>query len=562
MPHLQLHRYRKPPFLRRTLVHPVSLRVKLLIGFSVVFSVVLAATSVWFYKLTANRMIEHLQADMRLALKGATVGVDTDELLALYREGQRNSAGFSNDPRYRRQLEWFETVQRIQPHFWLYTYAVGFPPDNRRLDQGSTPPNQLEMVYLVDLWASHDPEKAARFLESEPAGVAAHQVFREQTMYESPEIYRDRWGAWLSAAIPLQTADDGTVLVLGLDVESNYVLQLQATIRNQILITATITYGVLIVLIYILSGMLTKRLSQLTSSAQQIGAGDYSLDLSSLTHDPCPDEMSTLAHVFERMVESIRTRERMIREGKQVEYEMRLALQQERELNELKSRFVSMVSHELRTPLTVIRTSLELLEYYHDRLTSEKREQYFQRSRIAIETMTQLLEDVLTLGKAEAGKLEFKPLFFDVDQFCAELVQELQLGEGRDHQILLSTEGQFQPICLDPNLLRSILTNLLSNAVKYSPQGTTIEFLITFQEGKVSFSITDHGIGIPRDDQSRLFTLFHRASNVKMIRGTGLGLAIVKQCVGIHQGQVSFTSVEGEGTTFTVTLPSQLSLGG
>jgi signal transduction histidine kinase len=541
-------------------VKPVSLRVKLLIGFSVVFSVVFAGAFFWFYTYTTDKILTRLRKDLLSTLKGAVAGVDVAELMALYAEGEPNAEGFSDDPRYQRQLQWFQTVHNIEPRVWLYSYVVKpkqtNPPASSSIAQSSQS-TTLEVVYLVDLWSVHDPSKAARFLESGEAGGAAHQIYKHKQLVETPEIYQDEWGSWLSAFAPLQSSDREAIPVLGLDIEADYVVQVQTQVRNRFVIAFVITYSILFVLIYGLSGVLTRRLYKLTQSAEQIGTGNYGLDLSALAHSRFPDEMNTLATVFESMVEGIRTRERLIVEGKRAEDEMRLALQEERELNELKSRFVSMVSHELRTPLTVIRTSLELLERYGHLASDEKKEEYFQRSRTAVETMIQLLEDVLTIGKAEAGKLGFNPAWLNLEKFCRELVEEMQLGIGANYTILFVSQGTCGEACIDPYLLRSILTNLLSNAIKYSPVNSQIDFRAACQEQHVVFDISDRGIGIPQIDQPMLFELFHRASNVSAIRGTGLGLAIVKQCVKLHRGQITFVSQEGVGTTFTVKLPRQ-----
>lgn len=548
------HHRRQPIIPARSLraAYPISLRVKLLIGFSIAFSFVFAGTFYWFYIFTINKTTARLQMDMRQTLEGAITQVDVDELLTLYEEGNRNQSG-PRDPRYQNQLAWFETVHRIEPRAWLYSYMV--VPSDRQPAQSDATTKELKIIYLVDLWTNYDVTKAATFLESDAAGEAAYRVYRDRSIYESPKLYQDKWGSWLSAAAPLATTDEGAIVVLGLDIEAGYVLQVQQAIRNRVLISFITAYGVLFVLLYGLSGILTQRLSKLTQSAQQIGAGQYGIHLSSLSQTRYPDEMSTLAQVFEGMVDSIRTREQQIRQGKQTEDEVRLALQQEKELNELKSRFVSMVSHELRTPLTVIRTSLELLERYGHLASLEKKSEYFKRGRVAVETMTQLLEDVLTIGKTEAGKLEFNPIAFNLEQFCQEIVEEIRLGVGANHAIVMQCHRVEEIVRLDPQLLRSILTNLLTNAVKYSPEHTEIQFILSCLGDHAIFEISDRGIGIPSADQPRLFELFHRARNVSMIRGTGLGLAIVKQCVAHHCGQITFTSQEGAGTTFIVKLP-------
>lgn len=532
---------------------PIGLKVKLLIGFSVVFSVVFAGAFYWFYNFTTYKTIARLRADMRSTLEGAIARIDEEELIALYQQGDPNEAGFSNDPRYFNQLAWFQTVHTIEPRAWLYSYIVAPASENRRAGAAAVNSDELEIVYLVDLWALHDPSKAAGFLESDVAGVAAHHVYRNNTLFQS-EIYQDKWGEWMSASAPIGSVGEDAILVLGLDIEADYVSQVQQAIRQRVLIAYIITYAILFVLIYTLSEALTKRLSKLTQSAERISSGNFA----SLTQDRFPDELNRLAQVFEQMVNSIRNREQLIREGKQAEDEMRLALKEEREVNELKSRFVSMVSHELRTPLTILRTSLELLERYGNTVSLEKRQEYFQRSRISIAQMTQLLEDVLTIGRAEAGKLEFKPLDMDVVAFCRDIAHEIQVGMGMQHQIRFQSDRDSENAELDPNLLRSILTNLLSNAVKYSSPSSSIHFHLSFLEDWLVIEVTDSGIGIPQEDQALLFELFHRASNVSAIRGTGVGLAIVRQCVAHHRGRISFTSEEGEGTTFVIKLPRKV----
>lgn len=535
-----------------------SLRTKLLLGFSIVFSVVFAGAFYWFYTFTTDRALSRLRANMQSTLTGAAAGTNVEELLSLYQDGKRNAAGFSDDPRYHNQLAWFQSIHRIEPTAWLYSYIVAPSAQNRRVGSPAAKPNELEIIYLVDLWSAYDPAKSTKFLEPDQAGGAAHEIVRDKRLVEEAGIYTDKWGTWLSAAAPLLDEDGNLVAVLGLDIEASYVLDAQEAIRDRVVASFIVTYSILFVLIYALSGILTKRLSELTESAKQISEGDYDLDLSFSSQRFLTDEMATLANVFESMVTSIRTREQQIREGKQIEYEIRIALQQERELNELKSRFVSMVSHELRTPLTVIRTSLELLQRYGHIAPDEKKQEYFQRCQAAIHNMNQLLGDVLTIGKAEAGKLDFSPTWLDLQQFCHDVVEDMQMDCSTSHLIAFQYQGEGQSVCVDKTLLRSILTNLLSNAIKYSPAGSTIAFEVDCSNQIATFEIQDAGIGIPLADQARLFELFHRASNVSTIRGTGLGLAIVKQCVIHHKGQITFCSQEGVGTTFTVKLPLDL----
>jgi signal transduction histidine kinase len=169
--------------------------------------------------------------------------------------------------------------------------------------------------------------------------------------------------------------------------------------------------------------------------------------------------------------------------------------------------------------------------------------------------MTSLLDDVLLFSKVEAGKLEFNPKPLVLKKFCSDLVEELQLGIGVNHKLTFVYSSPCQNACMDEKLLMHILGNLLSNAIKYSPQDTTILFGCYCNEEEVIFEVKDEGIGIPTEDQGRLFESFHRAKNVGNIPGTGLGLAIVRNSVDLHGGRIIVESEAGVGTTFKVILP-------
>ena len=260
---------------------------------------------------------------------------------------------------------------------------------------------------------------------------------------------------------------------------------------------------------------------------------------------------------------------------KQAEAETFKALLKERELGELKSRFVSMTSHEFRTPLTAIQSSLELLLRYRDRYSEERQLTHLHHIQTSVEHMTQILNDILVVGEAESGKFEFNPRPIDLVQFCRNLVEELQLSTKNKCAIAFTYQTNSTPTpqdsdqeetrqidnlpcgfpLLDEKLLRRILGNLLSNAIKYSPTGSAVQFHLTCFDDTAIFQIQDQGIGIPAQDLAHLFEPFHRANNVGSIQGTGLGLAIVKQGVDLHGGEITVASVVGEGTTFTVTLP-------
>jgi signal transduction histidine kinase len=169
--------------------------------------------------------------------------------------------------------------------------------------------------------------------------------------------------------------------------------------------------------------------------------------------------------------------------------------------------------------------------------------------------LTQLVNDVLIISKAEAGKLDFNPVPLELVEFCHQLVEELQLIASIQHNISFLCKSSSIKASLDEKLLRQFLTNLLSNAIKYSPNGGDVQLELECRQDVAIFRIRDQGIGIPLKDQEQLFEAFHRSSNVGTISGTGLGLAIVKKCVDIHNGQIAVESEIGAGTTFIITMP-------
>ncbi len=245
---------------------------------------------------------------------------------------------------------------------------------------------------------------------------------------------------------------------------------------------------------------------------------------------------------------------RDVTERRHIEVGLRAAVDQQRELNALKTRFVSMVSHEYRTPLASILIGVDLLDRYYDRLGETRRRDTFKRVRQQIATMTGMLDDVLTINRAEMNALKFEPAQVDLKQLCGEIVAELQ-GLAPGHTITFLAEGVASPAVVDARMMRQIITNLTTNAVKYSLPDSTIAIQLSFTEDAAILSFEDHGIGIPEEDQPHLFEPFHRASNVAANPGVGLGLTIVKQAVDIHRGRITITSALGVGTRVTVVLP-------
>ncbi|OUL18614.1 HAMP domain-containing sensor histidine kinase [Nostoc sp. 106C] len=243
----------------------------------------------------------------------------------------------------------------------------------------------------------------------------------------------------------------------------------------------------------------------------------------------------------------------MLLRSRRLSLQLQTALKQERELKELKSRFVSMVSHEFRNPLNSISGFTRLLEQYD--LSQEQRADFFQRIQAAVSRMTTLMDDVLTLGKTEAALTTSNLVPLAIEPFCRKLIEEIKFSTSSSHNIDFDCEDNCITVYMDEGLLRHVLINLLSNAIKYSAPDTTVQIKLQCQPQAVIFQVQDQGIGITPSDQKRLFEPFYRASNVGNIPGTGLGLAIVKQAVEWHGGTLTVTSEVNVGTTFTVTLP-------
>ncbi len=235
---------------------------------------------------------------------------------------------------------------------------------------------------------------------------------------------------------------------------------------------------------------------------------------------------------------------------------MKQALEREKKMSELKLRFFSMASHEFRTPLSVIMFATQVLENSEPEWLDEKKIRNIKRIKDCTHKITQMLTDVLMLARAEAEKLELNPKTLNLEQFCRQIVEEINTERKEDCAISFVNKGnRNDEVYLDEKLLHSILSNLLSNAVKYSPQGEEVNFEVEFEPESVVFTIKDRGNGIPIADQAHLFEAFHRGENVGRIDGTGLGLAIVKRCVDLQKGKIAWDSYPGKGTTFSISIP-------
>ncbi|MBI2768993.1 MAG: PAS domain S-box protein [Burkholderiales bacterium] len=243
-----------------------------------------------------------------------------------------------------------------------------------------------------------------------------------------------------------------------------------------------------------------------------------------------------------------------VTQRRQVEQEIRSALARERELSELKSRFVAVASHEFRTPLAAILSSVELLDDYGSRLPDDERKEIVGLIKSAVTRMNGMVEQVLLTSRLESGKFVFEPTARAVPGLLVQVAAEMDQAHPQAARIAMRCEGVDETRMVDVQLLRHILVNLLSNALKYSPPETEVTCSVSGDGDRLRVAVTDRGIGIPPADLPRLFETFHRGTNVGNIQGTGIGLHIVKECVELHLGSIAVDSEPGRGTTFRVTV--------
>jgi len=311
----------------------ISLSLKLLVGFTLLFSVVFAAAFYWFYTFATERALARIAEDLTDTLNAAAQGIDGEELAALYQDNlltateaayaayqdcyakiaseaeqyadlvcnrlKVNGAGFSDDDRYRREMDWLETVHRIEPRAWPYTYVRG--------------DNEDDIVFLSDLWARYDASKATKFGQAYISGGTLTNSLKETRFKLEP--YRDQWGYWVSAYTPVKNAQGELVGGIGMDFSADYVLQVQQAIKDQVAVAFGITYVTLFVLVFVISGVFTRPIVALTHAAERIGEGDYEQDLTKYSGAGgfSRDEIGTLAEVFTIMVNKVHQREQALR---------------------------------------------------------------------------------------------------------------------------------------------------------------------------------------------------------------------------------------------------------
>lgn len=257
----------------------------------------------------------------------------------------------------------------------------------------------------------------------------------------------------------------------------------------------------------------------------------------------------------EALNQSVHELELEVNERKKAEEEAKKSLEKERELNELKSKFVSIASHEFRTPLSTVLSSVSLIQQYKDKGELDRVDKHVQRVKTSVNHLTMILNDFLSLGRLEEGKVIAQMEPIQLKEFFKEVIEEVNPALKTGQEIVLNCSSDLHEIETDPRILRNIMFNLISNASKYSDAGKNIYLTCVRNGNFISFSVKDEGIGIPLEDQKHLFDRFFRATNAGNIQGTGLGLNIVMRYTELLRGEIIFESEYEKGSTFTINIP-------
>jgi two-component system sensor kinase FixL len=281
------------------------------------------------------------------------------------------------------------------------------------------------------------------------------------------------------------------------------------------------------------------------------------LELNSELEERVDERTEELADAVNQLLEINKQLQHEIKERKTAENNLRKAFKKEKDLNELKSRFVSMASHEFRTPLSTILSSADLIEAYQQPEQQEKREKHINRIKSSVTNLTSILNDFLSLSKLEEGQTAIKINEIEIIDFFVQVIDEIKTQLKPGQRIIFHPEPLSHTIfSTDKGILKNILFNLTSNAIKYSSTKGEIQIKVALNQKNLEVSVVDNGIGIPIEEQAFLFTRFFRAHNAENIQGTGLGLNIVKRYIEILKGTLHFESQENVGSTFSFKIPS------
>lgn len=280
--------------------HYIGLRVKLWLGFTLLFTVVFAVAFYWFYNFATATAVQRIQEDLLSTLKAAAAGVPGDEFAAMAADAQPRADGYTDDSRYWSHVAWLKSVHDIEPRAFIYTYVRGTAPN--------------EILFVGSNGAADTPPEGAKFREPAipPEGSPILLGFQDTVSKGDFAPYQDKWGRWVTAYTPILNSQGTAVGGLGIDFQADYVFEVQQGIRQRVVVAFAVTYAALFVMVYLISLTLTRPIVRLTHAAQRIAEGDYEQDLA--TSAPrFPDEISSLAKVFALMANKVYQREQSLR---------------------------------------------------------------------------------------------------------------------------------------------------------------------------------------------------------------------------------------------------------
>ena len=326
---------------------------------------------------------------------------------------------------------------------------------------------------------------------------------------------------------------------------------------------------IFLVIMKFLSNYMTRPIKEFIKVIDNVSIGN----LSSRIDYKSDDEFGKLGHAFNEMLERLELVQdelhneidirRIVEDQlRSAQDEMAEALLFEKDLNQMKSNFVSTVSHEYRTPLTVIMSSTYLLQKFHEKGMHEGFDKQLHQIQTAVNSMIKLLDDVLVINRNDLNRHSLKYSTVEVIDFCRNITNKIKEADSHKHTFELITGQQSLYFKTDPNMLSGIVNCLVANAVKFSPLYSNISLAIVENANFLVIEVKDNGIGIPEKDLPHIYESFYRGSNNSTLDGNGLGLTIVKRYVDILQGKILVESKVGIGTTFSVHIPSDNDLSG